>query len=80
MNKTEIKDVESFNHGVQEALNVLRQHFFAGNMAGGESAIVQIEKMVIPTNEKDVFVETEIPDSMPDTLVEATDILVLSHG
>ena len=66
-----IKDNQSFNEGISTALDILRQHYFAGNLLGCDTIISQIEKRkrvcepengVFPIrkieNVKDIFVET----------------------
>ena len=70
-----IKDAESFNLGLQMSLLVLRQHFFAGNLEGGEAAIKQIEKMFVTHVDNGVFSDMVLPDSVKEIHVESMDIL-----
>ena len=68
-----IKDIESFNAGIMEAVRLLRQHFFAGNLEGGNDAILQLEGRLIPVPDNGDFTAI-IPDSVPEEFVEAKDL------
>lgn len=70
----QIKDIESYNSGIIEAIKVLRQQFFAGNLEGGENAILTLEKKLLPVPENGVF-SAEIPDSIEEVFVEPADLL-----
>jgi hypothetical protein len=74
MNK-HIKDVESFNIGLQSALDVLRQHFFAGNLDGANNAILQIERMIVPISDNGVYDDIYIPDSVKEEFVPPADLM-----
>lgn len=75
MKHTKIENVKSYNQGIENCLDILRQHFFAGNIDGGNAAISQIEGMIMPVADNGVFTADVIPDSIPETFVEAGDIL-----
>jgi hypothetical protein len=70
-----IKDIESFNAGIIEAVKVLRQQFFAGNLEGGEGAINLLEKKILPVIAENGVFSTQIPDSVEEIEVEAADLL-----
>jgi len=76
MKQIQINDVPSFNQGLEYALNILRQHYFAGNLEGGSAAIAQIEKMIIPETEpvNGVFL-SKTPDFIEEISVEIPDLL-----
>jgi hypothetical protein len=75
MSKRYISDPQSFNMGIKTALDILRQHFFAGSFDGGDNAIKQLEQSMIPLAENGIFAVREIPDSVKEEIVENIDIL-----
>jgi hypothetical protein len=70
----QIKDIESYNAGILDAIKLLRQQYFAGNLEGGNDTIVCLEKRLLPVPENGVF-SAEIPDFVPEIEVEAADLL-----
>ncbi len=74
MKSTQIKDVASFNQGIEAAANILRQQFFSGNIEGCGSAIAEIEKLSLPVMENGIF-RTDIPNYIEEEVVEPDDIL-----
>lgn len=74
MNK-KIKDVDSYNEGVKDAIRILHQHFFAGNIEGGHAAITQLERMIVPVD-NGVFAETRLPDSVPVEFIEPAEVFI----
>lgn len=70
----QIKDIESYNAGIMDAIKILRQQYFAGNLEGGNDSIVLLEKRIQPLPENGVSC-AEIPDSVEEVFVEAANLL-----
>ena len=69
-----INCVESYNAGILEAIKILRQQYFAGNLEGGNDSIVLLEQRILPVPDNGVF-SVEIPDSVKEVSIEPADLL-----
>ena len=74
---TKVQNIESFNQGIDAALKIFNQNFFAGNIAGGDRIIAQIQSMRI-VSETENGVEVKVPDNVPTKVVNFRDILTES--
>ena len=70
----QIENIESYNAGIMDAIRILRQQYFAGNLDGGDDSILLLEKKILPIPENGVF-SAEIPDSVEEMEVEPADLL-----
>lgn len=70
----QIKDIESYNNGILDAIKILRQQYFTGNLEGGENSIFLLEKRIISVPDNGVF-SVEIPDAVEEVSIEPADLL-----